>query len=106
MTVPGIAALLAGIASLVLGLRFDWLSFDLVGLGLLAAVGLGFLVIARPSRLVIDREIQPPRVPKGSPAIAFLTFANRGRRPVPVTVATQPFGGTNVRTVIPRLRPG
>jgi uncharacterized protein (DUF58 family) len=106
MTVPGVAALLAGIVSLALGLGFDWLAFDLVGLGLLAAVVIGFAVIARPSALLIDREIQPPRVPKGSAAIALLTFANRGRRSVPVTVATQPFGGTRVRTVIPKLRRG
>jgi uncharacterized protein (DUF58 family) len=45
-------------------------------------------------------------VPKGSPAIAFLTFANRGRRTVPVTVATQHFSAQQVRTVIPKLRAG
>lgn len=106
MTLFGLAGLLAGIASLVLGLSLDWLSFDLLGLGLLAVVLLGFLAVARPSRLVISREIQPPRVPKGSPAIAFLTFANRGRRTVPVAVATQPFGALKVRTVIPKLRGG
>jgi len=106
MTLFGLAALLAGAAALVLGLTFDWLSFDLLGLGLLAVVVLGFAAVARPSRLVIDREIQPPRVPKGSPAIAFLTFANRGRRTVPVAVATQPFGAQRVRTVIPKLRGG
>jgi uncharacterized protein (DUF58 family) len=106
MTLFGLAALLAGVVSLVLGLSLDWLAFDLVGLGLLAVVVLGFAAVARPSRLVIDREIQPPRVPKGSPAIAFLTFANRGRRTVPVAVATQPFGNLRVRTVIPKLRGG
>jgi uncharacterized protein (DUF58 family) len=106
MTLFGLAALLAGIASLVLGLSLDWLSFDLVGLGLLVLVALGLLAVARPSRLVIDREIQPPRVPKGSPAIAFLSFANRGRRTIPLSVATQPFGALRVRTVIPRLRGG
>jgi uncharacterized protein (DUF58 family) len=106
MTLFGLAALLAGATALGLGLGLDWVSFDLVGLGLLAVVVLGFLAVARPSRVVIDREIQPPRVPKGSPAIAFLSFANRGRRAVPVTVATQPFGGTRVRTLVPRLRGG
>jgi uncharacterized protein (DUF58 family) len=106
MTRFGFAALLAGVAALVIGLVFDWLSFDLLGLGLLAVVLLGFAAVARPSRLTIDREIQPPRVPKGSPAIAFLTFANRGRRTVPMAVATQPFGGQRVRTVIPKLRGG
>jgi uncharacterized protein (DUF58 family) len=106
MTLFGLAALVAGVAALVTGLTLDWLSFDLLGLGLLAAVLLGFAAVARPSRLVIEREIQPPRVPKGSPAIAFLTFANRGRRTVPVAVATQPFGNSRVRTVIPKLRGG
>jgi uncharacterized protein (DUF58 family) len=106
MTLFGLGALLGGIAALVTGLTLDWLSFDLIGLGLLAVVVLGFATVARPSRLVIDREIQPPRVPKGSPAIAFLTFANRGRRTVPVAVATQPFGSQRVRTVIPKLRGG
>jgi uncharacterized protein (DUF58 family) len=106
VTLFGLGALVGGIVALIMGLSLDWLSFDLLGLGLLAVVVLGFGAVARPSRLVIDREIQPPRVPKGSPAIAFLTFANRGRRPVPVTVATQPFGNQRVRTVIPRLRGG
>src|SRR3954471_5218519 len=106
MTPFGLAALLAGIAALVMGLTFDWLSFDLIGLRLLAAVLIGFCAVARPSRLgvgrrrqaappsglVTGREIEPRRVPKGSPAIAFLAAATRGRRPVPVAVATQPFG--------------
>ena len=106
MTRFGLAALLAGSTALVLGLLLSWLSFDLLGLGLLAVVVLGFGTVARPSRLVITREIQPPRVPKGSPAIAFLTFANRGRRTVGVSVATQSFGDQRVRTVIPKLRGG
>lgn len=104
MTLFGLAALLAGIASLAFGLSLGWLSFSLLGLGLLSVVLLGLLSVARPSRLTIDREIQPPRVPKGSPAVAFLTFANRGRRSVPVAVATQPFGSQRVRTMIPKLR--
>lgn len=106
MTPFGVAALLAGMAALGLGLGLDWVSFDLIGIGLLAVVLIGLLFVARPSRLFIDREIQPPRVQKGSPAIAFLTFANRGRRTVPMSIATQPFGGLRVRTVIPKLRGG
>lgn len=106
MTPFGLAAVLGGAACLAIGLSFDWLAFDLVGLGLLAVVVLGFAAVARPTQLVVEREIQPPRVPKGSPAIAFLTFANRGRRTVPVTVATQNFSAQQVRTVIPKLRGG
>lgn len=106
MTKAGIAALVAGAVALALGLWLQWTAFDVVGVGLLALVLLAVLVVVRPSPLAIDRAIQPPRVPKGSPAIAVLTFANRGRRTVGVTVANQPFGGTRVRTVIPRLRRG
>jgi uncharacterized protein (DUF58 family) len=102
----GLAALLAGVAALVLGLVLGWLAFDLVGLGLLILVVLGVLNILRPSGLAIDRSIQPPRVPKGSPAIAVLTFANRGRRTIGVTVANQPFGDIRVRTIIPKMRRG
>lgn len=106
MTRAGLAALLAGVAALALGLWLQWLAFDLVGLGLLVMVLLGALAVVRPSPLTIDRAIQPARVPKGSPAIAVLTFANRSHRTVGVTVAHQPFGELRVRTVIPRLRRG
>jgi uncharacterized protein (DUF58 family) len=106
MTRAGIAAFLAGIAALTLGIWLQWTAYDLVGIGLLGLVVLAVLVVVRPSPLAIDRAIQPPRVPKGSPAIAVLTFANRSRRTVGVTVANQPFGDIRVRTVIPRLRRG
>ncbi|WP_375478902.1 DUF58 domain-containing protein [uncultured Jatrophihabitans sp.] len=106
MTLFGLAALVAAGASLGLGLSFGWLTFDLLGLGLLTVVAIGLAVVARPSQLSITREIQPPRVPKGSPAIAFLSFVNRGRRTAPVAVATQHFSGQLVRTVIPKLRGG
>lgn len=102
----GVAALVGGLLALVLGLLLGWAPLALVGVGLLAVVVLGVAVVLRPSRLSIERQIQPPRVPKGSPAIALLTFANRGRGTIGVTVATQPFGDHRVRTVIPRLRRG
>jgi uncharacterized protein (DUF58 family) len=106
MTKAGLAALLAGALALGLGLWLQWTAFDLLGIGLLALVVIAVFVVVRPSPLSIDRAIQPPRVPKGSPAIAVLTFANRGRRTVGVTVANQPFGDARVRTVIPKLRRG
>ena len=106
MTRIGWTALFGGIAALVLGLTLGWTPFQLIGLGLVAVVVLGLAVVMRPSRLRIEREIQPPRVPKGSTAIAVLKFANRGRGTVGVTIANQPFGGSMVRTVIPKLRHG
>ena len=107
MTKAGVAALIGGVVALALGLWLQWTAFDLVG--------------TRPARTRRSsrwssssarprcRSTAPSsraRVPKGSPAIAVLTFANRGRRTVGVTIANQPFGGAMVRTVIPRLRRG
>lgn len=106
MTRVGLAALVVGVAALICGLVMHWPAFVLIGVGLLAATAVGMAWILRPSQLIIDRAIQPPRVPKGSPAIAVLTFANKSHRPVGVTVANQPFGGGMVRTVIPRVRRG
>lgn len=106
MTRMGLAALLAGAAALALGWWLGWLAFELVGIGLLVLVLVGLVAVVRPSRMEIDRAIQPARVPKGEPAIALLTFANRGRRTIGMTVANQPFGEIQVRTVIPRLRRG
>lgn len=104
MTKAALTALAAGAAITLAGIWLHWIALSLLGLGLLAAVLLGLLSVVQPSRLSIEREIQPPRVAKGSTAIAFLRFANHGRRAVGPTVATQPYGGTHVRTVIPRLR--
>lgn len=103
MTRAAVAALLAGIAAVVAGSWLNWISLSLLGIGLLACVLVGVLSVIRPSPLSIEREIQPPRVPKNSAAIAFLKFSNASRRSVGPTVATQPYGGRDVRTVIPRL---
>jgi uncharacterized protein (DUF58 family) len=106
MTRAGLVALIAGLLALGLGAALHWSAFGLLGTGLLLAVVIGAAIIARPSALSVERQIQPARVEKGSPAIALLHFANRGRGPVGVTVAGQQIGDTVVRTVIPRLRRG
>ena len=106
MTRAGACTVLAGIVMVALGAILHWRAFWVIGLGTLLVLVAGFAVVVRPSRLVIERQIQPPRVPKHSTAIAFLTFANRGRTATGLTVAHQLMGDVQVRTVIPRLRRG
>jgi uncharacterized protein (DUF58 family) len=106
VTRAGVSALLAAGVLIVLGAVLHWRGLWVIGLGLLLLLLAGLAVVLRPSRLVVERQIQPPRVPKHSTAIAFLTFANRGRTSVGPTVANQAMGDTDVRTVIPRLRRG
>ena len=98
MTKAGVLTLIVASAALASGLALHWVAFTVVGFGLLLISAYGALSVMRPSGLTIERQIQPPRVPKGSPAIAFLRFANGGQTSVGVTVASQPFGDINVRT--------
>ena len=58
MTRMGFAALVAGVAALVLGLGFEWTAFDLIGVGLLALVVLG-VPGHRPAVAAGDRPGDP-----------------------------------------------
>lgn len=74
-----------------------------LGLGgvVLALAALGFLL--RPITLEVIREIQPQRVGREDPALAYFDIANRGPVAVPAMVAEQRFGPYDVRVVLPRL---
>ncbi len=106
MTRIGVGATLLGISLTVVGLVLVWPPFVVLGIGLIMLVIVALAYIVRRPQLVIERQIHPPRVSKGLPAIAYLNFSNRGRSTVPATVATQPYGATSIRTVLPRLARG
>jgi len=106
MTAGGGATAVTGLVAVVAGVLLGWTALVLVGAGLLAVVAIGLLLVARPASVQVQRQIAPPRVPKGEPAIAYLSFVNRGWTTAAATVASQPFGDTAVPTVIPRLRRG
>jgi len=106
LTRLGVGAGLLGAVSLAAGVALRWAALALVGVALVGAVALALAYALRRPHVRIRREIQPPRVAKGLPAIAFLEMTNVGRSPVPRTVAEQPFGDLRVRTVLPRLERG
>jgi uncharacterized protein (DUF58 family) len=106
MTRAGVAALLGAALTITLGAWLGWLTLDLIGVGLLVAVGLAVLIVLRPSPVSIERSIQPSRVAKGNPALAVLSVVNSGTRPLPPRVVTQPFGTARIPVVLPRLRRG
>lgn len=106
MTRIGVGATLLGISLTVVGLTLVWPPFVVLGIGLIMLVIVALAYIVRRPQLVIERQIHPPRVAKGLPAIAYLNFSNRGRGTVPAAVATQPYGATSIRTVLPRLLRG
>ncbi|HLN17048.1 MAG TPA: DUF58 domain-containing protein [Acidimicrobiales bacterium] len=106
MTRLGLGALVLGVALVVVGWLLVWPAFVVLGGAAFVLVVLAFAYVARRPRLAIDRRIQPPRVAKGLPAIAYLHMTNRGRSSVPASIAAQPYGSMTVRTVLPRLSSG
>jgi uncharacterized protein (DUF58 family) len=106
MTRIGVGAAVLGAVLLGLGWALVWPPLVVVGAGLWLLVLLALGSIVRRPRLVMARQIQPPRVAKGLPAIAYLTCSNQGRITVPALVASQPYGSGSVRTMLPRLRRG
>jgi len=102
----GIGALVLGLGLVAVGFGLVWPAFVIVGLAAVVLAVVGAVSVARRPRLVVERRIQPPRVPKGLPAIAYLHLSNEGRTAFPPTVATQPYGTLTVHTVLPRLAAG
>lgn len=106
VTAVGIGAMVCGLALVTLGWVLVWPAFAIVGAVLVVLVlAAGFYVIRRPA-VRIERQISPPRVTKGLPAIAYLHMENRSRRSLPALVATQPYGTMEVKTLLPRLLGG
>lgn len=82
--------------------------------GGIAVLGTGLVVVTlaalahslRRPQLSIQRQVEPPRVEKGSPAIAVVHATNRSRRSLPGITVEQRLGDEPVRLVLPRLRRG
>jgi uncharacterized protein (DUF58 family) len=106
MTRLGWATLCVSLALTISGWFLAWTAVCVVGFVLLVlVVGSRVYVLRRPN-LTIERDIQPPRVPKGLPAIAYLHLTNHSRSSMPAMVARQPYGTTTVRTRLPKLLGG
>jgi len=106
MTRLGVGALLVGVGLSIVGWVLVWPALVVIGVATFVLVVVGVISVIRRPRLVVERRIQPPRVAKGLPAIAYLHMSNLGRTPIPPTVAEQPYGTTTVHTLLPRLAGG
>jgi uncharacterized protein (DUF58 family) len=81
---------------------------ELVVLGVTAAVALvlgAVWMLFRPE-LDADRHVAPMRVSVGTPALAFLTVANVGRRRSAPLVAEEAFGDEQILVPLPSLARG
>lgn len=106
MTPTGAGALVAGIACTVAGWLAGWTALATLGVAGLLLVLAALAYARRPHQVAIERHVQPARVVRGTPAIAYVHLVNRGRSEAPSTVARQPFGSGSVRLELPRLAGG
>jgi uncharacterized protein (DUF58 family) len=102
----GVGVAVVGLALLAGGWAATWPSVVEIGAGLLVLVAGALAYVLRRPRLTLRREIQPPRVEKGSPAIAVVHATNLSRRTIAPLGIEQRLGDTPVRAVLPRLRGG
>lgn len=106
MTGLGIGGAATGVALLALGVAAGWPPMVVLGSGMVVAVvGAVAHVFHRP-RLALSREVEPPRVEKGSAAIAVVRATNLSRRALPPVTLEQRLGGATLRARLPRLRRG
>jgi uncharacterized protein (DUF58 family) len=102
----GIGTAAAGATMTGLGWAARWPALVVVGAGLLVLVLGSLLLVSRRPHLTLERVVEPPRVEKGTPAIAVVTATNLSRRPLPPLAIEQRIGDIPVRALLPRLRGG
>lgn len=106
MTRLGLSAVPVGVALLVLGLLAHWQPLGVLGAGLVLLVAASLGYVARRPRLRLERAVEPPRVEKGSPAIAVIHVTNLSRRTLAPIAIEQRLGDRPIAARLPRLRRG
>ncbi|MET0496622.1 MAG: DUF58 domain-containing protein [Actinoplanes sp.] len=102
------ARLLAGaVLLLTAGVWADLPVLRVAAAGGLGAVLAAVLVVLRPVRVSVERDVHPREVERGHPALARLVVTNRGRRRTAGFTASDRIGAAERTTVlVPPLRPG
>jgi uncharacterized protein (DUF58 family) len=105
MTRLGRVASVFSIAVAIVGFMLQWESLAVIGGAGLFAVLTGFSFVIGTTRVDISRSVSPKRLPKGQPALAYLTVVNRGLRTLKPLGAVQTFGEEELSAVLPRVAP-
>jgi len=106
MTRLGRVTSLFSIAVAIAGFMLQWESLAIIGCAGLLAVLAGFGFVVGTTKVEISRSVSPKRLPKGQPALAYLTVVNRGLRTLQPLGAVQKFGDEELSAVLPRVAPG
>lgn len=96
------AALVLYAAGVVLG----YPELCVLAAGAVLALAVASLFLLPAPRLRVRREIAPPNVARGDPAVAVVTVTNAGRRPARALSASDSCDGRVVTVAVPKLGPG
>ena len=107
LTRSGWGALLLAAIAFVVGRVFGLIELYVLGVGLVAAVGVAVAtMMATPPRLAVRRLIDPSTVQAGDAARVDMQIANVGSRRSPVLQLWEPVGSTGGATMnLAPLRP-
>jgi uncharacterized protein (DUF58 family) len=103
LTRRGLAFAVAAVACYLVALLLHWVEPAVLAFGLVAALLIGVVWVARRPRLRIARTIEPRRVTRGEVALGLLTVSNRGLLAVSSSVAAEHCGDRVVTVALPRL---
>jgi uncharacterized protein (DUF58 family) len=103
LTPRGIGFLAAGAGTYGLGLALGYLELFVLAAGAVLPVLIGLGWVLRRPALLMTREIEPERVPRGEPAFGALTIRNPTRFSSAPATAVEPCGPVRVPVAVPRL---
>jgi uncharacterized protein (DUF58 family) len=97
-----------GAATVLAGRMFGWVELFVLGVAMMALVGVSVLLVrARSFTLGVRRVVRPSRLHVGENARVELAVANRGRLSTPVLTLRDPVAGTvGARVRLAPLGPG
>lgn len=106
LTPSGLGVLVSGTVLGVAGWALGYAELAVLAAAAVAAVVLALAVVSLPPRLLVERHVEPVRVPRGEIALALVDVRNTGRRLSPATVATDRVAGRDVAVALPRVASG
>ncbi len=106
LTGQGATAVAAAVVLVATGAVLDWPELVQLGVACAAAPLVALAFVAGRPRVAVTRQLVPPRLTAGEPAVAILTVENVGRRSTPALLVTDRVGGRPVTVAAPSMGPG
>ena len=106
LTPLGWSVAVLAVLTYVVALRFGWVEFFALSVGMLLALLLAIPFVVGGRGLLIEREVAPERVQVGESATSRLTITNEGNTPSAPRIVEDRIGESIVRIDVPAISAG